>query len=252
MKKYFNSIFLPWFILASGIMGFLLRFWLLSDGFDEKGLLTAGHPAELLLWLLTALTLILLTIGCLPLVQADKYSFNFPASAMGAAGEILAAMGLLAVSVLSFDSNLDAFSMAAFCVGLLCVPVLVLCAWCRLKGCQPPFFLHGFICVFWMLRLIVQYRIWSPDPQLQDYCFQLLATVFLMLSSYQRTVFDADCGDRRMYAIFHLAALFFCCLSIPGCQDWPLYLSCGVGAATNLCNLIPMPNWSFKKANEDE
>lgn len=252
MKKYFNSIFLPWFILVAGGMGLMLRFWLLADGFDDKGLMISGHPAEWLLWLLTVLTLILLTIGCLPLVQADKYCFNFPPSPAGALGEIVAAAGIIALSIFSFNSQMDIFSMISFLFGLICVPVLVICAWCRLKGKQPIFYLHGIVCVFWMLRLIVQYRVWSPDPQLQDYCFQLLATVFLMLSTYQRTVFDANYGDRRRYAIFHLAALFFCCLSIPGCQDWPLYLGWSVYAATNLCSLISMPGWSIKKANEDE
>lgn len=252
MKKFFNPKFLPWFILATGSMGLLLRTWLLTDGFDEKGLLTAGHPAEWLLWLLTVVTLGLLAIGCLPLTEAPKYSFNFPASPLGAAGEIMAASGVLAVSVLNFSTKLDTFALVAFGAGLLAVPALGLCAWCRLKGNQPPFYLHGIVCVFWMLRLVVQYRIWSPDPQLQDYCFQLLATVFLMLASYQRTVFDADHGDRRMYTIFHLAALFFCFLSIPFCQDWPLYLGCGAWIITNLCSLIPMPNWSFQKSKEDE
>lgn len=252
MKKLFSPRFLPWFILATGSMGLLLRTWLLTDGFDEKGFLIHSHPAELLLWLLTAVTLGLLAVGCLPLVQASKYSFNFPASPVGATGEIAAAAGILAVSILNLSTQLDGFAFVAFSAGVLTVPTLCFCAWCRLKGSQPPFYLHGIICIFWILRLIVQYRIWSPDPQLQDYCFQLMATVFLMLSSYQQTAFAADLGNRRMYAFFHLAALYFCCVAIPYCQDWPLYLGCSVWIITNLCNLIPMPNWTSQKTKEDE
>ena len=247
MTKYFSPIHLPWFIPAAGILGFGLRIWLLADGFDEKGLLVAGHPAATLIWILTALVMILLIISCLPLVQANKYTFNYPASVTGAAGEALAAVGILVATVRGIFHIQDILSVICLVLGFLSVPALAYGAYCRLKDRQPPAFLHGAVCLFWMMRLVCQYRIWSPDPQLQDYAFQLLATVFLMLACFHRAAFDADMGHRRMSAIFHFSAVYFCCISIPGCGDWPLYLTCGIWAGLNLCSLVPMPNWHFKK-----
>ena len=247
MTKYFNPIHLPWFIPATGLLGIGLRVWLLADGFDQKGLLVTGHPAAALIWILTALVLAVLIISCLPLVQASKYSFNYPASYTGAAGEALAAIGILAACIQTLSGAVDGVTLVCMILGFLAVPALGHSAWCRLKGTKVPSALHSIVCLFWMMRLVCQYRIWSPDPQLQDYCFQLLATVFLMLSSFHRAAFDADMGQRRLSAIFQLGAVYFCMISIPGCQDWLLYLCCGVWTVLNLCNLLPMPNWRPQK-----
>lgn len=247
MTKYFNPTHLPWFIPAAGLLGIGLRAWLLADGLDKKGLLITGHPAAALIWILTALVLAILVISCLPLVQASKYSFNYPASYPGAIGEALAAFGILAAGIQTLSGTVDGVTLVCLILGFLAVPALGYSAWCRLKGTKVPTILHCIVCLFWMMRLVYQYRIWSPDPQLQDYCFQLLATVFLMLSSFHRAAFDADMGQRRMSAIFQLSAVYFCMISIPGCKDWLLYLCCGIWNALNLCSLVPMPNWRPSK-----
>jgi len=247
MTKYFSPIHLPWFIPAAGLLGIGLRIWLLADGFDKKGLLVPGHPAGTLIWILTALVLAILIISCLPLVQASKFAFNYPASVTGALGEAAAAIGILTATVQSLFGTVNIVSLVCHILGFLSVPALGYGAFCRLKGRQPHAAIHSIVCLFWMLRLVCQYRIWSPDPQLQDYSFQLLATVFLMLSCFHRAAFDAEMGQRRMAAFFHLGALYFCMISIPGCDNWPLYLACGIWVALNLCNLLPMPNWHSQK-----
>ena len=247
MTKYLNPIHLPWFIPAAGLLGIGLRVWLLADGFDKKGLLVTSHPAGILIWILTALVLSVLVISCLPLVQASKYSFNYPASVTGAAGEALGAIGILIACIQILFGTMDIVTEVCLVLGFLSVPALGLGAWLRMKGLRPPLYLHGTVCLFWMIRLVCQYRIWSPDPQLQDYSFQLLATVFLMLSCFHRAAFDANMGQRRMSAIFQLGAVYFCMISIPGCKDWLLYLCCGIWTALNLCNLLPLPNWRPKK-----
>ena len=70
MKKYLKPATLPWFVLITGGMGIALRFWLLSSGVDAKGLLKSGHPAIILLWILTVITAGVVIYGCLPLVEA--------------------------------------------------------------------------------------------------------------------------------------------------------------------------------------
>ena len=56
MKHPFRSHILPYFTVAAGVLGLILRIWLFSAT-DSKGLLPAGHPADYALYLLTALTL---------------------------------------------------------------------------------------------------------------------------------------------------------------------------------------------------
>lgn len=252
MKKLLNATNLPWFVLAAGVIGIGLRFWLLSTGIDKTGLLVSGHPADILLWLLTAATAVFVIVKSLPLVEAAKYTFNFPASPMGAVGEGLLALGILAASILSLLDSAAPLAAVTAIVGFLSAIVLAFCAFCRWKGIQPPFLLRSFLCIYWVLRLVCLYQLWSPEPQLQSYVFQLFANVFMMLSFYQRTAFDADFGNRRAHAIYHLAAAFFSCLSLIGSWDWFLYGACALWAITDLCRLIPMPGWKFTLPKKDD
>jgi len=252
MKNFLKPANLPWFVLAAGAIGIALRFWLLATGIDNKGLLVPGHPAGILLWLLTAVVAAIVIPSCLPLVQANKYSFNFPAAPAGAVGEGALALGILAAAILSLQNFSDPLSAATAIIGFLSVPPLILCALCRWNGMRPRFFLHGIVCIFWILRLVSQYRIWSPEPQLQNYIFQLFANVFMLLSCYQRTAFDAGLGNRRVHAIFHLLAAFFCCLSMIDSRDWFLYGTCGLWAITDLCRMIPLPGWTLRLHKKDE
>ena len=252
MKKYLKPATLPWFVLITGGMGIALRFWLLSSGVDAKGLLKSGHPAIILLWILTVITAGVVIYGCLPLVEANKYAFNFPPNPLSAIGEGILAFGVLVAGILALCRSTDTISVIMAIVGFLSVPMLLLCAFYRFKGIKPSFLFHGFVCIFWVLRLISLYRSWSPEPQLQHYIFSLLANIFVMLSFYQRTAFDAASGNRRAHVITHLAAAFFCCLSIVGSRDWYLYIACALWAATDLCRLTPMPKRAARTPKKDE
>lgn len=251
MKKYLKPATLPWFVLFTGGIGIALRYWLLTAGVDTKGLLKTGHPAIILLWVITAITAAVVIYGCLPLTEANKYTFNFPASLNGAIAEGILALGILLACIFSLIGSADTLTVITAIAGFLCVPALLLCGFYRWKGVKPSFLLHGFICIFWTLRLVSMYRSWSPEPQLQQYIFALLSNIFMMLAFYQRTTFDANIGKRRSHAIAHLAAAFFCCLSIVGSRDWYLYIACALWATMDMCRMTPMPRRKNLQSKED-
>lgn len=251
MKKLLKPAMLPWFVLVTGSIGVMLRFWLLSST-DDKGFLKTGHFSGILLWIFAAITAGVVIYGCLPVVEANKYTFNFPASLPGAVGEGVLGIGILVAGILTLSGSSGFLAVATAIVAFLSVPLLVLCSLYRWKGVKPLFLLHGIVCLFWVLRLISLYRDWSPEPQLQHYIFQLLANIFMMLSCYQRTAFDTGSGNRRAHAITHLAAIFFCCLSIVGSRDWYLYIACVLWAITDLCRLTPMPKKAAPLPKKDE
>ena len=241
MKRLLTPTILPPLTLLAGCLGLLLRIWLFSTGADESGLLVGGHPAEILIWLLCASTLAWLWLGCRPLVAAPKYSFNYPASAIGAAGCALFALAFGFTSVTELLGRPDTLGLLAAVLGVLAALALLILAVVRYRGDQPNFLLHALVCISFMVRLVSLYRQWSTDPQLQDYCFQLLATVCLMLSFYYRAAFDVDMGRRRPLAFFHLATVFFCLLSITHKDFVFFYLPAGIWAMADLCNLAPLP-----------
>ena len=241
MKNIFSSKNLPWVVLTAGGIGLILRILLLATGVDEKGFLVQGHIADILVWVLTAATIAMVLFCTRRLQQATKYQFNFPQSMSGAIGCALGAAGIAIASVaelLSYDNTL---ALVSAIVGLVGTVALGYLGYCRYKGLHPSILCHAVICIFLMLRLINQYRHWSSDPQLQDYCFQLLATVCLMLATSPRETFDANAGSRRPHAIYHLCAVYFCCLSLAGSDGIAFYLGTGIWMLTDLCSLIPMP-----------
>ena len=210
MKKYYSPDLMPLIVLAAGIVGMLLRLWQHMGGTDGKGLLIPGHASTVLLLILTCAVLALILLCTWNLSQGSKYRYNFPESMPGCVGAGAAAAGVLVASVMD----------------------LPLCASRDL-----------------MLRLTSQYRVWSGEPQLLGYCWPLLASVCVMLSAYQSAAFGGELGHRRAQAFFHLAALYFCCLSLIGDHAPGFYLAMGVWMFTDICRLTPMPR-QFPRGEE--
>ena len=240
MKKLLNPIHLPlWTLLAGGI-GLALRVWLMSDGIDQTGFFIRGHIAGILLFVLVLGAVAALLWLTKDLVEASKYSFNFPASEVGCYGAFIAAAGIGITSILELFLAADTLELIVALAGLAATLLLVLTGFHRRKGTAPSLLIHIGICVYLMLRLVCYYRHWSSDPQILDYCFTLVATACLMLTTYQRATFDAQEGKRRPYAFFSLATIFFSCISLIGWSNILFFLAIIVWQITDLCCLIPM------------
>lgn len=237
MKQLSKTAYLPWLTLFAGGVGLFLRFWLFTTGVDARGLLVEGHPADLMIWLLTAIVMVGLWFATRPLAAAPQCDFNYPPSLTAAIGCGFAALG---VSITSFQTLLtweDTLTLIAAIVGSAAAVTFVLLAMLRYRGQQPSILHHVIPCLFFMLRLISLYRHWSTNPQLQNYSFQLLVTVFLMLSAYYRAAFDADMSRRRPLVLCYLITVFFCCLSITDLEAAIFYLPAGIWIFTDLCSL---------------
>lgn len=241
MKNIFSPKNLPWAVVSAGGIGLLLRLWLLNSGIDEQGFFISGHLADILVWVLTAIVIIAVLLCTRSLQQATKYAFNFPESIIGGIGCLLGAAGIAIASIAELTVYDDALALATAILGLFGAVSLGYLGFCRYKGLRPSILCHCALCIYLMLRLINQYRHWSADPQLQDYCFQLLATVCLMLAAYHRATFDANLGKRRPHAVYHLCAVYFCCLSLAEVSNIAFYLGTGIWMLTDLCSLVPMP-----------
>lgn len=241
MNRSIQNHILPGVTLLCGGAGALLRLWLFSTE-NSLGFIQQGHISETLLLLLTGIFIIGLLLVTKRMRQAGKYEFNFPASPLSAIGSMLAALGIaMACGTDLVTAAGDRVGLAAAVVGLLAAVSLLWAAKCRWEGSHPSVLCHGALCLWLMLRLLSLYRSWSSDPQLEDYCFQLLALVMCMLAAYQRAAFAQGLGSREKYSFFALSGLFCCCLSLAGPESILLYLSLGLWLCTDLCDLTPMP-----------
>lgn len=228
---------LPLFTLLCGGIGALLRIWLYATGLDEDGLLVASHPAGILVLILSALTVGLLLWFLRHFHTHGKYPRQFPTSIPGAAGAFAGAAGLLLTAMVELVRHEAAFSLVAGILGIAAALSMAFTGLCRFKTLRPSFLFHTVICLFFVLMLISQYQTWSADPQLHDYCFQLLASVCAMIFAYHRAALDVKCGDRRPLVIIGLLGTFFSCLSMVA-TDTPLFYG-GLAAwmVTNLGEL---------------
>lgn len=231
MKYPFEPKRIPLLALIAGVLGALMRLWLFATGVDSKGLLLQQHPANILVFILTALVLLGFYLCLRSLTSIPSYKKLFQRSPIAAIGCIAAALGILITDFYELSVQLDSITLLSCILGLFAATSLILIGICRLRGIRPRTFLHSCVTVYLIVHLISQYRIWSAEPQLQEYCFALFASVFLMLSTYHRTTLD-ECNDNhKWYLFFNYGAVFFCFLALPG-ENWLFYLAMAVWAGT--------------------
>ncbi len=221
------------FTLCSGVLGFLLNLLLHLDGTDDRGLLVSGHLAGVLLLILCALTL----LGLLWLVRMVRdrrsYAAAFPPSVPAALSCWVATVAIVITSLRELAQQ-DTLTRLCAVLAILAGISLAIVGWCRLRKRKPSFLFFTVLTVYCMLHLICQYRIWSAEPQLLNYFFPLVASVFLMLTAYEATRLAAGDGSCRWYTFFSLGALFLCCVSLYS-ESFGFYLPMALWTASSQC-----------------
>ncbi len=250
MKKWNNYPLLPGAVLILSVAAYFLRRRLYAVAVDEKGLLIAHHPLGLLLWavILAGAVLILLTVRKLD--GSRVYEDNFAPSNTAALGHFLMGCTALMMTLLSDFPLPDPVGTIWKALGLMTAAAMLWAGFCRTKGKKPFFGVHAALCLFLLLYLVSRYQLWSSNPQLQDYVFELLALVCLTLFSYHYAAFELGTGSRRMLLATGLLAVLLCGAANFRSQIPALYFSGLVWAAADLCRLDPPPKKDEVDAHE--
>lgn len=241
MHKWLKPKNLPLFAAAAGIIGWLLRRQLYIWGMDDKGLMVRNHPLELLLLVLTGVTLGILALGVRKLDGSERYEDNFSPSKVAAANHLLVGLAFLLTAVLNEPMMQGNLGTAWKVLGILSGPCFLLAGMARGKGKRPFFALHMIPCLFLVLHIINHYQTWCGNPQVQDYVFPLFATMALILFAYYTAAFEADTGKRRMHLFTGLAAIYLCMVAISRTEYLYLYAGGLFWAQSDLCSLEPKP-----------
>ena len=236
MSRSISPRILKFLAMSAGLLGLLLRLVLLQTAVDEKGLLIAGHWADSGSWLLTAVIIGIIFLALGRGAGPKTYPAAFPASVFRCVGSLIGACGFLLSGAPATAARL---SMAEPVLRILAAVALAAVAFCRLRGKQPSFLLHGAVCLYLALRMVCRYQLWSSDPQLQHYAFYLGAHVALLLCCYQLSAFDAGLGNHRSLWRWALAAVFLCLTALPGCEEPFFLLCCAVWMLS--CPSSPVP-----------
>ncbi len=251
MKRIKLTIRLPWIVLALGIVGLGLRWILYRVNLDERLLLKPGHPLEILLWLLTAGTLVLITLSAMKRKEPTACEGNSLPSTTICIGCCIAAF-LICYTVLSMDARLPGIPGILWKVlGVLCAPCLLAVGFGHLPGQKPLSLPYVVPCLFYMFHVINHYRVWSSEPQLESFFYPLFASIALTFFLFYTAAFAVDIPHRRMQIAAGLSGIYLCMTDLSR-TDYPwLCLAGGILCLTGLCAPAPQTEES-KEGNRHD
>ena len=241
---------------AAALTALGLHRYMMANCIDDAGLLIPGNLPLKLLWALAIgfpgyLLILLSTLG-----GEGCYEDNFPRNPLSG-GLILAAGGVLLLNARSLTVVPQVLlpqqtqGLAGITVGLtesamlvlpwLAAAAMIVLGLCRIRGKKPLFVFSGIVCLLHMLTLIRNYRLWSADPQLHEYCFPLLAMVLLLLCSFHRTCCDAGVIQRRKLIFTCLPAAVCSAAAMSGGFQTGFFLASALWALGCVCDPAVLP-----------
>ena len=200
-----------------------LRFLMYFIAVDEKGLLTPWNWPGVLLAVVTVAAVALVIMGCRQLTQEENPADLIPGWVWGVA----LAAGIVTM-LMTETARVDILAKIRYWLGWASIPCLLAATFALHLGKRPAFLFHGIVCLFFGLHLVDYYRVWSGEPQLMDYLFQLFGCVGLLLTAYQRTAFDVEAGNYRALRITELLTAFACLVAAADSGQSLFYLAGGM------------------------
>ena len=142
--------------------------------------------------------------------------------AAGVAGSVLLAVGGFLMLVQSAG-----FARLIGGVAILAGACLALASLTRARGNMPKVGLYVAVVLFYVVKLFYDFRRWTVDPAVLDYCFWLFAAICFMLATFHAAQFCFDLGKRRVLTFFALMGIYFGAVSLADLQGGEALLCAG-------------------------
>ena len=226
--------------LAGAIAGFFLRRWQLQSAFDQDGLVLRGSAAT---WALGTLCLVW-TVGLAVFARGLERRSGYEESFSSGLPEMLLSVGAAATvlvgSALEVAGGVRGLDLAVQFLGVCSALCILVTALRRYRGVVPPAAVHILPCLYLVLKLIVDFKQWSVDPAVLDYCYELFAAIAAMCAVYHLGGFCFGKGGRRISVFWCLTCLVFTAVSLAdgGLTHTLLFGGMGLWAAVNGWQLL--------------
>ena len=201
-----------------GLLAALFRNGLYQAGMDERGLLTPGRPEVIYIIVLTLAAVVL----CFLNKEPEKSRFRAVDAYIWFVAALLWPQSLPDTTASTMRLL---FTLSRY-VGAILAAVL---AWFAFRKKKPMFGLSAGLCVCFILRLVACYQVWSRDPQIQDYLFELLACLCLTAFFYQQAALEAELGSKTWRLRFAFLGCYLCLATWSAPQLSYPYLWFGIG-----------------------
>ena len=226
MNENLSRKLYPLLGLALGLVGAGCRFLLYALGMDEKGLLVPGHPAAVLLWVVTAAAVLAAVLAAMTFREDNKAPDETCRSIPEALGTAVMALGVLSTLILPENNGIATLLRLHRILSVLAFFCLLAAAVFRLMGKPVPFGCYAGAAVFFFVHVVTRYRAWSGNPQMADYLHALGAGLCLSLVSYYETALVVGLGGRRQRFALGILGIF-CCVAAAARGEYPALHLCG-------------------------
>ena len=214
MRKCLGRIGVLCGTLVLAILGFFLRKHQLVAAFDPMGLPTGQGVWGLVIVCVLALAAFLAV--SLQKQSRPGSADNFPPSRTMVILSVLAAGLLIAGNVTALTAEIPMATpvnqmMTRFTaiLGIVSGLCFVGAAAGQYKEKKPSSALYLLPVVYYILQMIFNFKGWSTDPIILDYCFKLFSLIFVMLAVFHVSGFAFGSGRCRITLFLCLCGVFF-------------------------------------------
>ena len=237
-------------LLASSAAAFFLRLNQLAAGMDETGRMVAGAGKGFFTWFCVAMAAVFAVYSFF-LHPRKKYHATAAEDNLTFCLTLAAAAAMVVgrvATVFAMEQITDVLLATGGVVTAICWVVVGLD---RVRDRKVPAALFMAPALIYAVELICEFRFWSRDPQILDYCFELLALISVMCATFHLGGFCFDKGKRRMSVFFAFCGVFFSAASMAdgGFGDIMVHAAAILWL---LANLIPLLRPARKRSREEE
>jgi len=210
-------------LLAAGslavlvLLGSLMRAGQLRSIFDAAGLPAAGHPLS---WMLGILTVLVIAMSILFAQLLPRSGNAGKACVVQMAVQVLAGVLVLLGAAVGLFRQIRiqpaSYHTALYFLQMLSGLCMAAVGWLQYNEKKPGAGYFAVVCIWQLLTLLLNFRGWSMDPVILDYCFRLFALVSGMCAAYHIGALGLEQKGRRMAAFWCMAGSFFAVVSIFG------------------------------------
>lgn len=183
--------------------------------------------------------IVLIMFAAFALLQKKNRTYD-AANGKGAVRTVLSCLAAIVVfsgALLRWKEEDHLLQVALMAATALCWAVTALL---RQRGKRVSAWLFMIPAVFFGVELIDQFRTWSSDPQILDYCYELLALIGTMCAAFHLGGFCFERGQRRLTVFFCMSAIFFggAALANASGTEMAVQLACMLWLGVNLSLLL--------------
>ena len=225
MKKTWTMILTS---VVAGAAGLALRIQQLRTMVDAQGKLEQGAGKGLLTWLCLAVAVLFALYACF----CKKKDIRTQLTAREAALRLIAAVLMLMGAALRFEQE----RLTAIC-GVLAGILLAADTMGKKEKTAASAVMPLLAVLCLVVQLVAQFRDWSRDPAILDYCFDLFALICLVASVLHTAGNRLGYVHRKMPLFFGMSGVLFNMTALPGGGTVKLLI--GIGSTLWLLAGLP-------------